>query len=322
MMQDHIVIGLCTFRRPMVEATLLSLFGQRLPLGLSVEIIVADNDDARSAEALIRSLSREAPFGVTYLHAPACNISIARNAILDAANATGAKWLAFVDDDERLDAGWIEALWRQAAAIGAGVVLGDVRAHYGPKAPDWMRRGAVHDTRPERDAKGQIKGGYTCNVLMNMTDPALVGLRFDLSRGQSGGEDTAFFAMARERGAIFAHAPDALADEDVPDNRATLQWLLRRRMRMGQTHASLIGAQAGVVKRAKLAAIAAAKLAACGAMAVASPTDPLARNRALMRGALHFGTVSGLLGVRALILYGRPTVAPVVTGQSVREPAK
>jgi succinoglycan biosynthesis protein ExoM len=309
----HIAVGVCTFRRAMVVETLLSLFAQRLPDGVTMEIIVADNDDTRSAEAAIMATS--GPFPLTYLHAPARNISLARNAVLDAARAR-IDWLAFADDDERLDGDWIAALWRQAKATGAGVILGDVRAHYGPAAPEWMCRGQVHDTRPERDAAGQIKGGYTCNVLMNLRDPGISGLRFDPARGRSGGEDTAFFAAARANGVQFAHAPDALADEDVPDDRATFGWLLRRRMRMGQTHASLIGAGSGLMRRCQLAVVALGKLVACGAMALAKLPDPLARNRAIMRGALHFGTASGLLGARSLMLYG------AVTTSTAREPAK
>ncbi len=310
----HIAVGICTFRRPMVAETLRSLFAQRLPDGMTMQIIVADNDDTRSAEAVVAATPGQFP--LTYLHAPACNISLARNAVLDAASRAGVAWLAFADDDERLDPDWIAALWRKATATGAGVVLGDVRAHYAPDAPDWMRRGHVHDTCPERDGAGLIKGGYTCNVLMNMADPGMTGLRFDPARGRSGGEDTAFFAAARSQGVLFEHAPDALAEEDVPRDRATLGWLLRRRMRMGQTHASLIGAHKGYPERIALAAVALAKLAACGGMATAKLPDPLARNRAIMRGALHFGTLSGLLGARSLVLYGAPT-AP-----TVQEPAE
>jgi succinoglycan biosynthesis protein ExoM len=313
----HIAVGICTFRRPQVAETLASLQVQRLPEGMTLQIIVADNDDTPSAKAVVMAVGGAVP--VRYLHAPARNISVARNAVLDAA---GANWLAFVDDDERLDPGWIAALWQEARTTGAGVVLGDVRARYGVTAPEWMRRGAVHDTRPERDMQGRLKGGYTCNVLMNLADPGLAGLRFDPARGQTGGEDTAFFAAARDLGVVFSHAPDALAEEDVPDSRATLGWLLRRRIRMGQTHASLIGAGAGLPQRLRFATVAVAKMAACGGMALAALPDPLARNRALMRGALHFGTASGLLGGRALVLYGAPAAAAAAEIATMREPPK
>ncbi len=314
----QIAVGLCTYRRPQVAATLASLQAQRLPAGMGLQIIVADNDDTPSAEAVVRGAGGAVP--VQYLHAPAQNISVARNAVLAAAAGAGVQWLAFADDDERLDPGWIAALWRQARVTGAGVVLGDVQARYAPGAPGWMRRGGVHDTRPERDGQGRLKGGYTCNVLMNLADPGVAGLRFDPARGQTGGEDTAFFAAARDLGVIFAHAPDALAEEEVPEERATLAWLLRRRMRMGQTHASLIGAGAGMPRRLRLAAVALAKMAACGGMALVALPDPLARNRAVMRGALHFGTLSGLLGGRELILYGASAARPATGITTLQEP--
>ncbi|MES2144156.1 MAG: glycosyltransferase family 2 protein [Pseudomonadota bacterium] len=310
----HVAIGVCTFRRPMVAETLRSLFAQNLPDGMTIRIIVSDNDDTASAKAAVSAMN--GPIAVTYLHAPARNISVARNAALEAAVADGAAWFAFADDDERLEPDWLSALWRTAQATGAGVVLGDVRAHYGPAAPDWMRRGSVHDTRPERDAAGQVMGGYTGNVLIKVGDPRLVKLRFDPARGRTGGEDTVYFAEARARGVRFAHAPDAVAHEDVPEDRATLAWLLRRRMRMGQTHASLIGTGAGLLRRLALATVALAKLGACGVMAMARLPDPLARNRAIMRGALHFGTASGLLSARSLVLYGTQAAA------TVREPAQ
>ncbi len=320
MMGPSIAIGVCTFRRPQVAATLASLQAQRLPDGMALQIIVADNDDAPSAQAVV--MASDGALRIRYVHAPARNISVARNAVLDAADAVGVQWLAFADDDERLDPGWIAALWRKAQDTGAGVVLGNVRARYGTAAPDWMRRGAVHDTRPERDMQGRLKGGYTCNVLINLVDPGLAGLRFDPARGRTGGEDTAFFAIARDLGVVFAHAPDAMAEEDVPDNRATLGWLLRRRMRMGQTHASLICAGAGLPRRVRLAVVAGTKMVACAGMALMKLPDPLARNRALMRGALHYGTVSGLLGGKALILYGAPDAAPAGLPNTVREPPR
>jgi succinoglycan biosynthesis protein ExoM len=307
-----ITVGLCTFRRPQVAATLASLRAQQLPDGLTLQVIVADNDDTPSAQAVVMASG-----GARYIHAPARNISLARNAILDAVEGP---WLAFCDDDERLDPGWIAALWRQAQATGAAVVLGDVRAHYGAGAPEWMRRGGVHDTRPECDLQGRLKGGYTCNVLMNLADPGLAGLRFDPARGRTGGEDTAFFAAARDLGVVFAHAPDALAVEDVPDDRATLGWLLRRRIRMGQTHASLIGAGAGWPRRVRMALLATAKMAACGGMAFGALPRPLARNRAIMRGALHFGTVSGLLGGRMIVPYGACPTSPVTERNAAKEP--
>ena len=90
-------VCVCTFRRPSVARLLASLASQDLPAATHLRVIVADNDDIPSArETVMRAFADLGLEGV-YLHAPARNISIARNACLNAARAT---LVAFIDDDE------------------------------------------------------------------------------------------------------------------------------------------------------------------------------------------------------------------------------
>ncbi|WP_145104321.1 glycosyltransferase [Cereibacter sediminicola] len=299
----RIAIGICTYRRPGVAATLASIGTLNWPDGTAGTVIVADNDETPSARATVEAAARALSLPVCYLHAPARNISVARNAILEAALARGVDRLAFIDDDEMVEPGWIAALLAAQSRTGAEAVLGPVRAEHGADAPAWMRKGAVHDTLPTILPDGSIKSGYTCNVLMDLAAPALEGLRFDPMRGRSGGEDTAFFEIMLRRGGRLGYAPEALVRETVPAERARLGWLLRRRFRMGQTHASLIAAPAGLA-RARQGATALAKVAACAGMAAAALHDPLRRNNALLRGALHVGTLSALFGARPITIYG------------------
>lgn len=106
----RIAIGICTFRRPGIAATLASLGALRWPEGMSGLVIVADNDETPSARETVHAAAKGLPLPVCYLHAPARNISVARNAILEAAGARGLERLAFLDDDEMVEPGWIEAL--------------------------------------------------------------------------------------------------------------------------------------------------------------------------------------------------------------------
>lgn len=301
----RIAIGVCTFRRPGLADTLDSLSALDWPEGLSGVILVADNDDTPSAKALVESYAATAPLPVHYVHAPARNISIARNAVLDAAAERGVGALAFLDDDETVAPNWIAALWAARQETAAEAVLGPVRAHHAPDAPAWMREGAIHDTRPVFLPGGAIKSGYTCNVLLDLSAPAVSGLRFDPSRGVSGGEDTAFFETVLRRGGRLGYAAEAWATEVVPASRARLSWLLKRRFRMGQTHGSLIGEGAGYAQRLKLAVVALAKAAFCGFSALTRLFNPLLRNTSLLRGALHVGTMAALLGARSISIYGQ-----------------
>ena len=287
-------ICICTFRRPFLAETLASI--ARLDVGRhDIRIIIADNDHEPSAQQSVEAINRTYPFPITYVHAPAANICLARNACLDHA---AADFVAFVDDDETVTQRWLLSLLDEAAASGAAAVLGPVNAIYGLGAPRWMVDGDFHSTRPVF-VGGDIRTGYTCNVLIRWSAP-FQGLRFDLALGQSGGEDTAFFYQLTALGGTITYAPDAVVEEPVPAERASMDWLVRRRLRFGQTHGML---HAG--SRATGLAVVAAKISYCGAMTALTTFSPVLRRRNWLRAVLHVGVAGGMLGVRQAAHYGQ-----------------
>ncbi|MHA6692672.1 glycosyltransferase family 2 protein [Devosia sp. A449] len=289
-------ICICTFRRPFLAETLASI-ARLADGGHLLRVIIADNDHDPSARELVDDLRAQLPFPITYVHAPAANICVARNACLDHADAD---YVAFVDDDETVTPDWIMALVAQAEASGAAAVLGPVRAIYGPDAPRWMAEGDFHSTLPVFVC-GSIRTGYTCNVLIRWSAPYR-GLRFDLALGKSGGEDTAFFYQLTALGGSIGYAANAVVEEPVPIERATMNWLVRRRLRFGQTH-GMLQADAG----AKALAIVAAKIFYCGLMTALTAFSPVHRRRNWLRAVLHMGVAGGILGVRQAVHYGQST---------------
>lgn len=301
----RIDIGVCTFRRPELAETLRSLAAVTVPAGTTVRIIVADNDVSPSARTLVEGLRSSIPFEITYVHCPAANISIARNACLD--SATG-DFLAFIDDDETASREWLTQLLETARCTAAAAVLGPVRAHYGQSAPAWMRRGDFHSTLPVR-VGGEIRTGYTCNALLRLEAPSLAGRRFKLALGKSGGEDTDYFTGMHRAGGSIAFAPEAWVFEPVPEGRASLSWLAKRRFRSGQTHGRLIAEKANGLGQVSNLMLAAAKSGYCAVAAALSYPAPVRRYRFALRAVLHAGVVSGLLGHEAIEQYGAQEVA-------------
>lgn len=289
-------ICICTFRRPFLARTLQSVAGLATG-GHTIRVIIADNDHEPSARPLVEQMREQLPFAITYVHAPAANICVARNACLDHAEAD---FIAFVDDDEEVTPGWIVALVDKAETSQAAAVLGPVRAIYGPDAPRWMTEGDFHSTLPVY-VGGVIRTGYTCNVLIRWSHPYKT-LRFDLALGQTGGEDTAFFYQLTALRGTVAYAPDALVREPVPDERASMDWLVRRRLRFGQTHGML---QAG--SRARALAVVSAKIAYCSVMTALTAFSPISRRRNWLRAVLHLGVAGGILRVSQAVHYGQPT---------------
>ncbi|MGH6760730.1 MAG: glycosyltransferase family 2 protein [Phyllobacterium sp.] len=305
-------ICVCTYRRQAIADTLHSLGKLNLPEGYAVSIIVTDNDAEPSAKDRVLHAAATLPFPVRYVHAPKSNISIARNACLEASDGD---FVAFIDDDETVSPDWLVRLVEVADATGADAVLGPAMASYGPEAPEWMMRGDFHSTFPVW-VHGEIRSGYTCNVLLRRMSPHIEGRRFDLQLGRTGGEDTQYFTEVYRSGGKIEFAPEAWVHDPVPAGRARLSWLAKRRFRMGQTHGRLLATQAQGLNLAKQIGLAAMKAGYCHAAALAMVFSATRRNRYALRGIMHGGVISGLIGVREIQLYGEESALDIRGGKS------
>ncbi len=294
-------ILICTFRRPEVLRTLDSLAAMDVPSDIAIRVVIADNDDTPSARELVQGAAAELPWPVHYIHAPARNISIARNACLDAADAD---FIALLDDDEWVAADWLTRLLAMVRSAGADAVFGPVIAAYEDNAPDWVRAGDYHSSYPVR-RNGQVETGISGNALLRWGDDVpWTKERFDLARGRSGGEDTEFFFRLRRAGARFEICDAARVWESVPQERLSLRWLARRRYRMGQSYAACATSNA---QRIKLGLAAFGKAGYCAAAALLTAPARARRNRWVLRGVLHVGVCAGCLSLRQGDHYGAPT---------------
>lgn len=286
-------VCICTFKRASLTNTLHSLAVQE---GFSgrMRIIVADNDEIPSAADQVAGL-RTQGLDIHYVHAPARNISIARNACLDAATAP---LVAFIDDDELADPHWLAEL-TSALAPELSAVFGPVEAIYGPETPTWMRQADLHSTQPVQ-TMGGIDTGYTSNALVRRA--AIGHERFDVSLGRSGGEDTDLFTRLHAQGHGFGAAPRAIVREHVASSRMSLEWLSRRAFRSGQTHARrYLGSP---TSRAAALPLAVAKAAACSVLALSKIGSPPGWRASIVRAALHLGAAARLVGLRDRQIYG------------------
>ncbi|MFN3661303.1 glycosyltransferase [Yoonia sp.] len=297
-----VAIGVCTFRRPGLAQTLQSLATQSLRGRVRCCVIVADNDESPSALSIIAQARETHDIDLHYVHAPARNISIARNALLDKAQQLNARYLAMIDDDEFADPNWAENLFATLRDSAAHAVLGRIVAEFRSDAPAWMRSAGLHDMAPEIQRDGRILTGYSGNMMIKLDTDCVKSRRFDLALGQTGGEDDTFFHEMVRDGGMIAYAPDAIVREHVPEKREKLRFLLPRNYRSGQTYATL-NTPPGAMRVVYLAK-AAAKVAILTAAAGVFFWHPAKRTRALMRASLHLGVCSQVLGGRMLRLYG------------------
>ena len=184
--------------------------------------------------------------------------------------------------------------WLRWGQNNADAVLGPVEAVYPEGTPIWMIEADFHSTEPVF-VDGDIRTGYTCNVLFHAASPAFAGLRFRPALGRSGGEDTAFFAEAVANNARIIYAAHAIVTEEVTPDRSRLGWLMKRRFRSGQTHALLILEDRNASRPAAVVK-AGAKAGFCFSMALLTGVRPTRMKYWFLRGTLHAGVVARLLG--------------------------
>jgi succinoglycan biosynthesis protein ExoM len=221
---------ICTYQRASLDDCLASVFAQKLPDEVIINVIVADNAPTKSAQKCVFEHGKSSNISVKYVHAPAGNISIARNACLD--QATG-DFVAFLDDDETAPTDWLALLWQ--GMVGSDVAFGPVLARYPSNAPTWITGNDFHTTT--LSPTGVINTGYAGNVMMRWRDMPWATQRFDLALGTTGGEDTDFFNRLYHLGAKLSFNPHAIVHEPVTNSRLKLRWLAMRRYRSGQSFA-------------------------------------------------------------------------------------
>lgn len=234
-----ISICICTFRRPQLLDLLLQALSEQDRDGLSLEVVVADNDPAASARPVLADWQARLPLPLRALHVPVPNIAATRNATVHAARG---EWVLFIDDDEAPDEGWIRKLARAQRAFNADAVFAPVLPRYLDGTPAWLRRGGFFD-RP-RFATGTAittQDARTGNVLIRRSkmlalSPSPDAGPFDTAFGRTGAEDTMLFRDMLAHGAVFVWCDEATVSEEVPLQRANLPWLLRRSYRLGQTY--------------------------------------------------------------------------------------
>jgi succinoglycan biosynthesis protein ExoM len=293
-------VCICTFRRASVLATLDSITRQRLTPAINLRMIVADNDALPTMREAIKAFAASCSDVVKYYHVPAGNISLARNACLENADAD---YIAFIDDDEVADPDWLHNLITRAEEADADVVFGPAFAVYPTSAPGWMRENDFHSNWPGRRA-GIVETGYSSNALIRWRGRPFTQERFRLSLGRTGGEDVEFFFRLHRMSARLDIAPDAIVREPVQPNRLTLSWLIVRRFTFGRIYGAF-AAEESSGRRVRLFGSAAAKALYCALRTLPALASRRATAFWALRAVFHAGVCAGCLREPRQEFYGK-----------------
>ena len=218
-----VLVAIPTLGRRDLSCTLRELARQVRSCPCRVDIVVLDN----SGNGAVDAASLTAAHGCRVIEVADPGLATVRNAAIDLLETRHAA-LIFLDDDERPEPAWLQAMVTAHRQHCATVVLGPVGTRVSPDAPAWLLGGAMWRAtvaRPDGAYRGE---GYSGNTLIDAQFLRRCGLRFDARYDQTGGEDTDFFRRLRSVGAYVVWAQQAGVVEAIDRDRATVRGVVRR----------------------------------------------------------------------------------------------
>jgi succinoglycan biosynthesis protein ExoM len=245
--EPSLAIVICTFKRPeLLRLCLRSIAAQDTPDRLhgGVNIYVVDNSDEGDARPIVTEAAAASPWPLVWLEAHPANISVARNLGVAAGKED---FVAFVDDDQTLDPGWLAAVLQAVgddrfdAWLGRVVGLFETPARTTPAIWNLFSREFTEDSGFELFAFGPGRRAGIALATNNCVFRRAACLDdvevFDPAFGKGGGEDFDLFCRLQRRGRRFVWLAEATAREFVPASRCDRSYMRRRFYAGGQAFA-------------------------------------------------------------------------------------
>lgn len=229
-----VTVAILTYLRPAdlrrcLDGVMSEVVGLRRAAAVDAEILVVDNDPAGSAEEVVTS---GAPAWVRCVVEPSPGISAGRNRALR--ECAQRDLLAFIDDDEVPQPGWLLNLIKTQQQTAASAVAGRVVSQFeGPLDP-WVVASRLFE-RPPRPTGSNVGVAATNNLLLDLRKIRELGLQFDDRFGISGGGDSLFTRSLAAAGGMLVWCDEAVVTDHVPFERMSRRWVISRSRRMANT---------------------------------------------------------------------------------------
>jgi glucosyl-dolichyl phosphate glucuronosyltransferase len=255
-MTRAITVIVCTYNRSRSLArTLDSVVAQTLSQSIAWEILVVDNNSDDETREVVEDFRNRYPDRIRYLLEPKQGVSNARNAGVQHARG---EIVAFIDDDESADVGWLQNLTANLHSdewAGAG---GRVLPQWSSPPPRWLLRDSPFLSAPlamfdvGQEAGRLTEPPYGANMAFRKEMFARYGgFRTDLGRigkGMLSGEDTEFGARVMAAGLRLRYEPSAVTNHPVEGYRVNRKYFLRWWFNKGRSDVRGLPTQPGGIR--------------------------------------------------------------------------
>lgn len=226
-----ILIGVCTYKRPMMLQSCLTSFNNlELPDHYETTCLVINNDSEPLPSSIIEKFDAQTKIlNFKFQQCLERGIPFARNAILETADKENYDFCLFLDDDEKPAPSWVKDLISAQEKYQSAAIQGNVINEY--ERTPWLTSPLLHDQKFTHEEGAPVRVVSTCNVLLQrrLFGSEAHKIRFNEEFALTGGSDKELFLRAQEvynETCAFANAP--LVYETIPKERTTASWFFQR----------------------------------------------------------------------------------------------
>lgn len=260
---SRISVVVCTFNRCVsLQDTLEALMRQALPSGLTLEILVVDNNSTdRTAEVAALAAGRS-PWPLRYVLETTQGLSVARNAGIAAAHGD---IVAFTDDDVIPEPSWVRALSQAFIEHHGDCVGGKILPLWLQPPPAWAASArpssSIWDMLALLDRGSEVRMAsakqwnlvYGANMAFRKSVFEEVGVfRTDLGpqgANFSRGDDTDMLMRLLQAGKRVVYTPHAVVRHKVPPQRLRLSYFRQWQFGSGRSNTRLAASVAQGIPR-------------------------------------------------------------------------
>lgn len=213
---------ICTYNRSAnLDSCIDALENQKDCAGINWEIVIVDNNSSDDTAVVIKRL-QEGCERIKYVFEKQQGLSWARNRGIE---ETESRYLAFIDDDIRVDANWLKSIYDCFERYKCNAVGGRIYVDSPGPLPVWIQedmRGFLGH-RDFGDEQFQMDGyqqfPFGGNMCLARSAIEMVG-KFDVRMGRKGegkiaselfkGEETDYFNRLADAGGVIYYEPKAI----------------------------------------------------------------------------------------------------------------
>ena len=230
---EQLCICVCTRNRPLsLKRLLLSIFDINTDnINPHVTIIIVENEFKPKIKCLVKELQPISPFQIKYFLEPKLGISTARNRAIK--ESRRCDFIVFVDDDQRVKNDWLIELIKCQREFDADAVYGLTPPIFKMKVPEHIMN---FFEKQEKPYGKELRCAATGCLLLKNSFLSENNLMFDERLNFLGGEDVYLTRKMVMYGAKLINNSRAIAYECIPQERASIKYIMKRSFRDSVTY--------------------------------------------------------------------------------------